>query len=674
MIEASGLNHFYRVGGHNLQVLHGLSLRVAKGEMVAIQGPSGSGKSTLMYLFGCLQKASSGRLLVDNIDVATLDEAALARFRSAKLGFVFQQFHLMPRATVLENILLPAHFRSDTSEASSQQRDRAVALANTLGLAERLDHLPNQLSGGQQQRVAIARALLNDPPLILADEPTGNLDSQTSTQILGLLRDLNKQGRTVVIITHDPDVAARCDRVIHVRDGVVVSGAEPTVPSPRVALPTPPPLPPPPLSPLQWLSLIRRQLPQAWQSLNRNRARTFLTMMGISIGIAAVLSMVTLGQFTKWKILDTYADLGVDTLSFYGYQNWDLKATDRTGTPFYSFDWERDIQPLRRIFPEIRRMSPVMHSWNSKVVYAGKVLNSDDVMVRGVNEEQLAATKRELLLGRNMNSFQVKNASPVCLIGFEIFKRLFGNVNPEGQVLTFGQDGEKKSTCRVIGVLKHATSKEDWLKPDYQLIIPFTYFQNGAGGSWQRGINTVTIQLLPGVDVERVGKAIRVFFEQKYGKAGTFRVDTDSVLVSQMKKFLTLFSILLTLIAMVSLAVGGMGIANMMLVSVSERYREIGLLKALGATPVKVRLQFLMEAVVICCLGGVIGILLGMVGYHLAIYGATKLIPKLEFAWMIDWFAMSLSVSSILVVGILSGLFPAIKAERLQVIEAMRSD
>ncbi len=675
MIQARNLFHSYHVGDAKIPVLHGLSLAVREGEMVAIQGPSGSGKSTLMYLFGCLQRVESGELLVAGLDITSLDETELARFRAKRLGFVFQQFHLLPRATVLENILLPTHYTADAAEPGEAQRERAKELATMLGLGERLDHLPNQLSGGQQQRVAIARALMNDPPLILADEPTGNLDSKSSAQILDLLRSLNRDhGRTVVIITHDPEVAAKCDRTVSVRDGKVVDDEKSSAPVEKSrSIPDPLPDSSAP-SPWQWFRMIRQQLPQAWQSLNRNRVRSFLTMTGITIGIAAVLSMVTLGQFTKDRILETYAVLGVDTLSFYGNTNWELKATDKTGTPFYSFDWERDVNPLRRIFPEILRISPVLYSWRTQVSYAGKVLDSDDVMLMGVNEDALATTNRGVMLGRNMNSYHVENAAPVCLIGLEIQQRLLANVHPIGQVITFGQESEKKYTCRVIGVLEHQSGKSDRFKPDYQLAVPFTYFQNGAGGSWQRGIVNITIQLRPGSDVEKVGRAIRAFFEQKYGKAGRFRVDTDSVLISQMQKFLSLFSVLLTMIAMVSLGVGGMGIANMMLVSVSERYREIGLLKALGATPRSVRLQFLLEAVLICGLGGLIGILLGMGAYHAAIWGATKLIPKLEFTWVIDWWALALSFVSIAVVGILSGLFPAVKAEKLQVIEAMRAD
>jgi macrolide transport system ATP-binding/permease protein len=671
MIEAAGIHHSYLVGGQPLEILHGLSLRVGPGEMVAIQGPSGSGKSTLMYLLGCLQKVQRGSLVVNGADVTRLDEAGLSRFRNRALGFVFQQFHLLPRASVLENILLPASYPAESANPGATEIARAESLARQLGLGDRLDHTPSQLSGGQQQRVAIARALMNDPPLILADEPTGNLDTASSAQILDLLRSLQKEGRTVVIITHDPEVAARCDRVIHVRDGRVEGSAGSS--SPPAAAPTRnwEPARNVPLARLFRLGI--RQLPLAWESLNRNRARSFLTMFGITIGIASVLSMVTLGQFTKWKILDSYAELGVNTLTFYGYPNWDLKAKDAVPVHFRALDWERDVLPLYRVFPQIERISPLMRGYRPKIRFAGKEFPGDTTSVLGVNEHGITSMNRMIEVGKDITPYQVETESPVCLVGPEIAENLLGNTLPIGQVLSLEMDS-KKFACRVIGILGHASSKSDWLKPDQQLIMPYTYLQEWSGYYWERSIHQIVIRLKPGSDVESVGRGIRTFFEQKYGKAGRFRVDNDSVLISQMKKFLTLFSVLLTLIALVSLAVGGVGITNMMLVSVSERFREIGLRKALGATPASVRVQFLTEAVVICALGGFLGIVIGFGAYHLAIYGATKLVPKLSFTWTVDWFALGLSVFSIALVGVLSGLFPAVKAEKLQVIEAMRSE
>jgi macrolide transport system ATP-binding/permease protein len=675
MIEASGIHHSYALGHEQLAILSDINLKVEAGEMVAIQGPSGSGKSTLLYLLGCLQKVQKGCLKIDGIDVSHLSEEALSLFRNRKLGFIFQQFHLLPKANVLENILLPARYPAEIASPGPAEVEKARSLAALFGLGDRLGHAPNQLSGGQQQRVAIARALMNDPPVLLADEPTGNLDSRSSAQILELLRDLNRQGRTVVIITHDPEVARKCDRIIHIRDGHISSeerlaasrGEKPAnaggkAPLPRLRA----------LSPRQALHLAARQLPLAWDNLNRNRVRSFLTMFGITIGIAAVLSMVTLGQFTKWKILDSYAELGVNTMAFYGYRNWELKAKDKTPTAFDSFDWDHDIVPLKRVFPQIVKVSPLNYAWGAKAQFGGMTLDTD-IRLMGVNADGLPVMNRPFMLGRNFDPYQVETSSGVCVVGYEVAERLLKNTFPIGQVLYLNVDG-MGAACRVIGVLKNFVSNKEWMKPNLQIYVPYTFLQSVVKSPWEQRIHNVYIQVKPGTDVERTGKGIRAFFEQKYGKAGRFRVDSDSVLVAQMKKFLTLFTVLLTLIALVSLAVGGIGITNMMLVSVSERYREIGLRKALGATPASVRVQFLTEAVVICTIGGLLGIFFGLASYHLAIWGATKLIPKLHFAWTFDWMAMLLSVTSILMVGVLSGLFPALKAEKLQVIDAIRAD
>lgn len=674
MLELKKISHAYLVGGESLTILNEVNLAVKEGEMVAIQGPSGSGKSTLLYLIGCLQKVQRGQLILDGIDASTLDEESLALFRNQKIGFIFQQFHLLPKATVLENILLPAIYPSETAVVGPIQEKKAKDLATLVGLGDRLGHRPNQLSGGQQQRVAIARALMNDPALILADEPTGNLDSKSSAQIMDLLRELNSQGRTIVLITHDGEVAKKCGTIHHIRDGKFISSEEGTPPPEpiRMARSAPWKNRKLRLSPAQFLKIARSQLPMAWDNLGRNKIRTLLTMLGITIGIAAVLSMVTLGQFTKWKILDSYAELGVNTLTFYGDRNWQLKATDIVPGVFSSFDWEKDIAPLTRIFPEISRMSPALNTWHGKAKFGGKSIDND-VRLVGVNQDALAIANRELLTGRNFSPYHVEQSSSVCIVGFEIAERLLANTSPLGQVLQVEQ-GESAFGCRIIGVLKSASSNKEWMKPNLQVYLPYTYFRQVVEGRWFTQISDVLIQLKPGSDVEKLGRSIRSFFELKYGKSGRFRVDSDSVLISQMKKFLTLFTLLLTFIALVSLAVGGIGITNMMLVSVSERFREIGLRKALGATPASIRIQFLLESVLTCGIGGLLGIIFGMAGYHAILFGAGKLIPKLGFTFLIDWMALTLSFTAIVLVGIFSGLFPAIKAERLQVIEALRSE
>ena len=220
LIECADLRKEYRLGEAPVHALDGVSLRIPEGEMVAIVGPSGSGKSTLLQILGCLDVPDAGRYVLDGEDVAGLSDDALAGVRNRKIGFVFQTFNLLPRATATENVCLPLLYAGRLG--GRKLRDRAARALAVVGLSDRAHHLPNQLSGGQRQRVAIARALVNDPRIVLADEPTGNLDSKTGGEILALFQELNAQGRTLIVVTHDPGVAARCRRRLVMRDGRVV--------------------------------------------------------------------------------------------------------------------------------------------------------------------------------------------------------------------------------------------------------------------------------------------------------------------------------------------------------------------------------------------------------------------------------------------------------------------
>jgi putative ABC transport system ATP-binding protein len=219
VITLEGITKVYRTGEVEVAALKGISLHIPEGEFVAIMGPSGSGKSTLMNLIGCLDQPSSGRYILDGYDVSALTDDQLAWIRNRKIGFVFQSYNLIPRASAVHNVEMPLIYAGD----NLQRKERAMAALESVGLLERAGHLPNELSGGQQQRVAVARALVTDPAILLADEPTGNLDSESSLEIMKLLRDLNQQGRTIVLITHEPDIAAFASRVVRVRDGVIVS-------------------------------------------------------------------------------------------------------------------------------------------------------------------------------------------------------------------------------------------------------------------------------------------------------------------------------------------------------------------------------------------------------------------------------------------------------------------
>ncbi len=368
LIRLHNLSFSYRTAsGEPVPVLKNLNLEIAAGELVAIQGPSGSGKSTLLYIIGCLLNSYSGLLEIGEKDISKLNDTQLAVLRNRSIGFVFQQFHLLPKATVLENILLPSQYPAELPNHRDATK-RAGKLVDDLGLSDRTHHYPNQLSGGQQQRVSVARALLSDTQIILADEPTGSLDTQNSKQIMELLKSANRSGRTVIIITHDPEIAQQCDKIVQFRDGEIKNVLfNPNSSLPKVGfgannsdhrMDTAPTenrveresrdkdskliRSPDDLNlqqatpPNDRISIITRYLrvgvsllPLAFQSLKQNRSRSLLTMLGIVIGVAAVLAMMTIGSFTKRKILESYAEMGVNTFVFYGYPNWDLRATDQ---------------------------------------------------------------------------------------------------------------------------------------------------------------------------------------------------------------------------------------------------------------------------------------------------------------------------------------------------------
>ncbi|MEI6790339.1 MAG: ATP-binding cassette domain-containing protein, partial [Myxococcaceae bacterium] len=347
MFQAQKVSFSYEVGGRKVDVLKNLDFSVKAGEFVGIQGPSGSGKSTLFYLLGFLLKPTAGKIIFDGVDITSLSADELAVIRNRRIGFIFQQFHLLANSSCLKNILLPTLYPAELSDSNPKQIIRAQELAKNLGLSEHLSHFPNQLSGGQQQRVAIARALIHDVELILADEPTGNLDSKTAAEIMEQLRELNRQGKTIILITHDSEVAKYCSKVYHLKDGAFTHVQENYVQNLKAQEVF---LKPPKLPKRVYFKLFRATLPLVFENLLRNKTKSLLTMLGVVIGVAAVLAMITLGQFSKTKILETYEALGVNKVLIWGYANPNMRATDSVSINFRSFNIDKDLMPLRQIF------------------------------------------------------------------------------------------------------------------------------------------------------------------------------------------------------------------------------------------------------------------------------------------------------------------------------------
>lgn len=642
--------------------VQGISLEISNGEWVAVQGPSGSGKSTLLYLMAGFLEPTHGEVHWFGSRLNGLSDLEKACLRNQHIGFVFQQFHLLPRATVFENILLPSVYPIEVNSDREFYRKRAIELAQELGISEHLHKLPNQLSGGQQQRVAIARALLKNPSLIFADEPTGNLDSASSSQVMEILKGIHARGTTIVLITHDREIAALAPRQIRIVDGRIASDES------TGSFSHAKPFQAKKLNFHLFLNSLMVLLPLAWQNLWRHRARTFLTMLGVIIGVAAVMAMLTLGRFVKKEILASYETLGANKLKISGHPNWERKAKDQYGGYFLEFDEKRDLKKLPELFPDIDRLSPVMWDWNNNVSFGGRTFEGARSI--GTNHEFLNIHDLKLAQGRMITPFNEERADPVCVVGSDIATQLFRNESPLGKVVKVYDRSEKAHTCFVIGVMKAVKSNQEWNQPNVYVILPYSTFRN-VNDRWSSRIRDITIQLRSGSDVERNSQSLVKYFEQKYGSAGRFKADSDAVLVAQMRRFLTVFTFLLGSIAALSLVVGGMGITNMMLVSISERLKEIGLRKALGATHLSIQQLLLIETLLICGIAGLLGIVFGFIAYESLLAIAAQFVKQITFQWLIDGWALLISGVAIVAVGVGSGIFPAIRAAKLQVVEAL---
>ena len=318
-------------------------------------------------------------------------------------------------------------------------------------------------------------------------------------------------------------------------------------------------------------------------------------------------------------------------------------------------------------------MSPLLTGWQYAATQGGIIVD-EKVSALGVTPEYLLISNRKILMGRNISMLHVEYKSPVCLIGSEISSRLFPHTNPLDKIMTVSTGRKIGFPCKIIGVMAPQSSTEEWIKPNLNIILPYTYFQTVTDNWWSSTIHEAQFQVSPGTDMEKSGKKIKTFFEQKYGKSGRFYVDSNSTLIAQMKKFLNIFSLMLTGIALLSLMVGGIGINNMMLVSVTDRLKEFGIRKALGATNRSIRAQVLLESMALCLVAGILGIIIGIVMYHLLIFAASKFIHHLKFEWIFEPIAILFAFFSILAVGIGSGLVPARRAQKLQIIEALRAE
>ena len=740
LILLSEITKTYEMGEVAVPVLQGISLTIRPGEYVALMGSSGSGKTTLMNLLGCLDRPTSGSYRFEGIELAEATADERARIRNTRLGFVFQSFNLLSRTSALQNVLLPFEYAAK-AVPDARQEARGIALLERVGLGQRLDHEPAQMSGGQQQRVAIARALVNHPPLLLADEPTGNLDSKTSAEILDMFDQLHAEGITIVLVTHDPEVGARAQRVVRLKDGLVESdgpsplrvareqarGAAQAVDAAAVqaGCAEPPPATAANLSaastttrdgldPTTGSSLpgglpwMPRSLQTAFKALRRNSLRSGLTMLGIVIGVAAVIAMMEIGEGSNKAIQKTIASMGANNLLIMPGAASSGGVTFGGGSSLTLTP--RDCVEVLRQVPSVTQAAPIVRA-RTQIIYKNR--NWVPVYIYGTSPEFLDVRDwQELELGEMFGEREVRNGSQVCVVGQTIVRELFRGESPIGEELRI-----QNVAFRVIGVLRRKGANMTGVDQDDIVLAPWTAIKSRvaatsattvnqsapAGADSLQKVNTLN-RLYPGASplypvpsitqqantpqpvrftnidqilvkvssaaevpdaIAQIKGVIREQHRLRRNQPDDFNIRDMAEANKALTATTETMGTLLMWVALISLIVGGVGIMNIMLVSVTERTREIGLRMAIGARGGDILDQFLVEAVVLCLAGGALGIALGR--------GSSILVRELlEWPTELAPGAMIASVFVSLTVGLVFGFYPAWKASRLDPITALR--
>ena len=691
LIEIVNLTRTYTVGEVEIRALRGVDLEIEAGEFIAIMGASGSGKSTLMNIIGCLDRPSSGRFLLEGIDVASLDEEALAKIRSRRIGFVFQNFNLLHRTTALENVELPLLYAGFTSGGAR----RAHQLLRAVGLQGREYNHPNQLSGGEQQRVAIARALVNRPAILLADEPTGNLDSRSSTEIITLIQRFNReQGLTVVLVTHEPDIAASADRTVTFRDGLIV---EERINRPHAVAAADPAQEHEEADrgPDEVWSFSRMTLSTAARALARNKMRSALTVLGIFIGVAAVIAMVAVGQGASAAVRDQIRSLGSNLLIVLP------GATTANGVRGgYGSNSTLTVADAEAIAAESSGVSAVGYV-DRQVAQVVAGARNWSTSITGTTPNYPFIRDWPVARGRGFSEQEEHSAASVCLLGQTVANNLFASdEDPVGSTVRV-----KNVPMQVVGVLTPKGQSNWGQDQDDVVLIPFTTAERKVlGVAPAAAPPNPTATATPATSAALYASAVRgsVFgappkitgvVNQILVKAGDSQLVTPAM--DQIKRILhrrhrmppgedddftvrslddiaqvsegasQVMALLLAAVASISLLVGGVGIMNILLVSVTERTREIGIRMALGARRLHILLQFLVEAVLLSVLGGLAGVALGILASQL-ISAIARWPTLLSPAAIAGGFAFSA------VVGVFFGYYPARKAALLDPIEALR--
>ena len=638
IIEMKYIYRYFGEGENRVHILKDISLNIEKGDFVAIIGQSGSGKSTLMNIIGCLDTATSGSYKIDEKETIELTADQLSDLRSQKFGFIFQRYNLLSSLTAAENVALPAIY---AGMPHNQRLERAKQLLEKLGLSDKWQNKPNQLSGGQQQRVSIARALMNGGEIILADEPTGALDSQSGENVMEILRQLHQEGHTIIMVTHDKHIAASANRMIEIKDGEIISDTQ--------------------IQPVKSavknsgvfkgrFGFSKDQLMEAFRmsvsAIVAHKMRSLLTMLGIIIGITSVVSVVALGNGSQQKILENIRSIGTNTITiFNGTGFGDRRAEQMQNLTVGDANTLSQQTYVQSVTPN--------SASSGTLIYTNKAFSTTSL--KGVSEESFNVEGLKLKQGRLLSAQDVAENAQVALIDESAKKAIFPNEDPLGKVVIFN-----KRPLRIIGVV--SDRQMGGASSSLNLYAPYTTVMNRISGS--KKIGSITVKVAEDVNTTAAEKGITELLTLRHGKKDFFIMNSDTI-KQTIESTTGTMKLLISSIAFISLIVGGIGVMNIMLVSVTERTKEIGVRMAIGARQSNILQQFLIEAVLICLIGGVTGILLS---------GA---IGVLFNTFMTD-FTMAFSGGSIIaavafssLIGVVFGYTPAKRAAQLDPIMAL---
>ncbi|MPT47425.1 MAG: MacB family efflux pump subunit [Sphingobium sp.] len=651
IISVHDLWREYPAGDESIAVLRGVNLDIYAGEMVAIVGASGSGKSTLMNILGCLDRATRGRYLVNDRDVSRLDADELAQLRREHFGFIFQRYNLLGDLDAQANVEVPAVY---SGMSRPDRHSRAAALLGRLGLMDRTHHRPGELSGGQQQRVSIARALMNGGDVIFADEPTGALDSQSGTEVLKILHELHDEGRTIIMVTHDRDIAQQADRIIEISDGEIISdsrkdgknigeGEQQLAPSDDASSVAS-------IRHKHGMAAFTDQMAEAFRmaiiAMRAHQLRTFLTMLGIIIGIGSVVSVVAIGQGTQKQVLENISGMGTNTIDIFSGRGFgDTRATRSVALQ------AEDSDALAKE-AYILGSSPVI---NSSVT--GRYRNiTANVDLYGVSEQYFTIKGMTAEKGILFDSDSVRRRAQDVVIDQKAQKAFFADgTSPINQVILVGQ-----LPVRIVGVIEDSPSMQFSQNPT--VFAPYTTVQARAVGRTR--IRNITVRVDDKVSSTAAEQAVVHLLSIRRGTDDFFIMNSDSIRQA-MEKTASTMSLLISAIAVISLIVGGIGVMNIMLVSVTERTTEIGVRMAVGARRSDIMAQFLIEAVLVCLIGGVLGIALAL-GFG-AIFG--KVTTQFELVFSTASIIAAFACSTI--IGLIFGWLPARNASLLDPVQAL---